>query len=359
MTLLFFDGFDNYGTLGGAFANLYKLYSASFPYGGLAVRSGRFGGYALGDDQTNSTQGGYLAAPAPLATPVATAIVGARFSWGGSATSSLFVANSSGQSYVTASVSGSSGICNVTIKNNQATIGSGTIAVASGSDCEFELQCALDRTNGAVIFKYNGAAVPGLTLTNVNTLGSLTNEGIYYAGPTAAASSFSYCVFDDLYICDTTGSGPDNTFLTALCGPMGPRSGLLVPTSDGTTMQWPPSSGSSGHAAINKTSWTNTPYISASAPGQEAQFGVGTINASNILALQTEFVGVMNDAGLVEVNDQLIVAGTVTAGPTRTFTSNQQKFTEIYTTDPTTGLPWAPSQLSTAGVIEIGVKRTV
>jgi hypothetical protein len=298
----------------------------------------------------------------PLTVAESTVIVGARF-WVSNGSGGLIFSDTSNnviaQAWVNFAFSGA------TVQASQngshgalggTSLGSASIVALTGAWYELEAKLIVGSgTAGSLIVKLNGATV--LSLTGINTQGS-AGSSVGYAGFSLTAPNGNVGFVDDLYIGDSTGSAPENTFLSAVAGPMGPRVAPLPPTSDGATMQWTPSTGSSGYACVNKTSFADTPYIEASTAGQVAQFGIGTLNASAILAVQTAFAGHMDDAGFVDVNSQIIVAGTITNGASRTFTGNDQKFIDLYTTDPTTGAAWAPSRFSTAGQVMIGVDRT-
>ncbi len=237
------------------------------------------------------------------------------------------------------------------------SLGSKSVTVNNKVYYEFEVELTVGTgTSGALVAALNGNIV--LNLQNIDTQGT-AGSSIGYAGVIGASyKSGAQNFYEDVYWLNSVGTATGASFLTATCGPMGPRSRLLMPTSDGSIMQFTPSTGTSGYACVNGVTFNDTPYIEAGAAGDVAQFGLGTFSASNILGVQTRFVGHADDAGTVNINGQLIVAGAVTNGATISYTASDADQTDLYLTDPTTGAAWQPSRFSTQGVMQVGLNRT-
>ncbi len=357
---LFFDGLDTYGSQNAA-SN--SVFNPQYIDQGFRAVAGAFGGSALQVPHSGTFIFPYAGG--------ATVTGGARFyanvssacGFGVLFTDSSYNIMASGQVIVSPTGCVANGFTGGTFYNpglSDLTMGGSALGANEAVDnvnvqwFEVEVVYTPSAASGSLDVYLNGTLA--FTSTVSDTIGgagaSVAHVGFFLSGPTA--------IVDDMYVFNNTGSAPYNAPLSVIAGPMGPRANVAPPSSDAATMQWKPSSGTAGYAMVDETAFDgDTTYIEAGTAGLEAQFGISTLSMSNILAVKTGFVGRIDDAGLVEVNGELIVNGTITNGATETLTANYQEFSDLYLTDPTTGAAWDPAKFATAGVIEIGVKRTV
>lgn len=358
MAVQFFDGFDDYGGNNAALLSQYQFRSGPNNYFGTIA--GVFGGTALGNNNPNDACIELLRA---VPTPKMTIIAAARIYCGGTGIGGFTFSDASGEVIAQVAIGLGGPTTTITATKNG---GNAPVSVLSGtplgSSSPFASYTGLWRglgaqltagsgTSGSLIVYVDGNAV--LSLTGIDTQGT-AGSPIAYVGPFIGGLGY----FDDFVILDTTGPAPWNTFPSITAGPMGLRSSLLVPNSDGT-MQMTPSTGTLGYPMVNKTSYATTPNLKASAAGEVAQFGLPTLNMLAIAAVQTSYVAQIDDAGIIETNGQIIINGAATNGATNVNTANPTKYVDLYLTDPTTGVAWNPSRFSTAGQVEVGVERTV
>ena len=193
------------------------------------------------------------------------------------------------------------------------------------------------KCDGAVMFDANG------------------NFGTGPANQVQFGTSAGYHItYDDVYICDTTGSR-NNDFLGDT------RILSAVPTADGADLQWTPSTGTAHYAVVDEpTPNGDTDYISSAAAGQSDTFtfpaltmptGYGIVRALQVMVYAKSPVGGVDKiVGLSRIagvdypsTPELLVQAVYTGLPA------------LYEVNPATGNPWTLSEINAA---EFGLQRT-
>jgi len=358
MALQFFDGFDDYGSYNTAITSLY-LYSALYAqYGGFATTGGAFSGTAIGGNDSGVVGGGYIQLPGPLSSPTNSVIVGARAYYTGATgyTCANVYLDNFGRIMTKVQFTQVNGYTTVSAVNYAGTTlgSSSTFILQPNTWIYFESLVTMGTTNGSVTALINGQTV--LTLNNVNTQSTLGNV-VYYAGINYGFNG-TYTYVDDMYVCDTTGPAPYNTFLTAVAGSMGPRVLTLFPSAN-ESVQWTPKTGTNYSEVNNSTFQGDSSYVYSSVPGNTDLYNVSNVSSATInevLAVQTTLVSREDNAGTVNVAGLIQSGGNIYQGNTLPLTVNYQKVVNLYTNDPDTGSTWNPSKFFT-GNVSIGVRQ--
>jgi len=129
---------------------------------------------------------------------------------------------------------------NLLVSNGAGTVlGTAVINFEQGVWHFYELNVVFSATTGSVTLKRDGATL--LALTNVCTVHSGNNS----ADTLYLTSNNAVCIYDDIYLCDASGSA-NNTFLGDC------RVVLFPPTQDGVHADFTPSAGSSHYAMVDE-----------------------------------------------------------------------------------------------------------
>lgn len=132
------------------------------------------------------------------------------------------------------------------------TFGSSNAGVLSiNTWCYIEIKVSFHASAGAVEVKVNGESV--ISVTNQNTLAGLAS----ISGMNLSNNTSTGAYFDDLYICDTTGT-VNNDFL----GPISVYT--LFPSANGTTNNFSVTGAASNYLAVNSAVPDTATYVSSS-----------------------------------------------------------------------------------------------
>jgi hypothetical protein len=349
MALLWIEGFEGFGTsvdsllassgdvLARKYANLFGGFSA------LYLRAGRLSGY--------SVQGTYNTASA-LRTPVLpttadTLIVGVGFKPHASNSAEIRLLRLSGPS-------GAGVYINHLPSSNEITaysaagslLGTSTganVTSAAWSYIELKVKYA---SAGTIEVRVGGTTV--LSLTGVDTriggAGSYNNQVGWSFSATGEYPPF----FDDLYVCDNSGS-LHNNFLGD-CKVI-----AAFPTSDASPNDWTVSAGSNHYALVDENPANDdTDHLESTTSAQKELWGHGALSATGAI------FGVMvnTDARMTSGSSSLKMpcksGATETDDTAQTVTSTSfVTFTRVLETDPHTGAGWTLANLNAA---QFGIK---
>jgi hypothetical protein len=232
-------------------------------------------------------------------------------------------------------------------------LGTSTAVVTVGIYNYFEFSVRVHQTLGEAHARLNGTTV--LSLTNINTQQSANayaqnvRLGNIVVNQNSAMGTQDY---DDVYICDGTGSTPTNTFLGDC------RVDVLLPSADGSNSAWTPSTGTTHSTLVDETVPNDdTDYLSTStsaARDAHALTDLPALPTPTIFGIQHCLNARKDDAGTRQVRSLLKSGVTTQAGSKlQTLAIAYAYYTEIWPTDPATGTAW-----TVAGVnaLEAGVE---
>jgi hypothetical protein len=192
------------------------------------------------------------------------------------------------------------------------------------------------RLNGVEVLSFTGDTQFGGTSTLIDTVGW--------------ANGFSQSgYFDDVYICDDTGSAPFNDFLGDV------RVVTLTPTGPGSNTGLVPSA-APNWSCVDEIPYSATDYVSSATPGAKDTYATANLPAgtTDVYAVQLNTVAKKSDAGPRNLKNVVRSGGTdYSDGTAQVMASSDNSYRSLRLTDPATGASW-----TVAGVnaMEIGVE---
>jgi hypothetical protein len=154
--------------------------------------------------------------------------------------------------------------------------------------------------------------------------------------------------YDDLYVVDTSGSSPTNTWLGDV------KIETLFPTGNGNSTAW---TGAFGDWDDTTSHDTDTTYVSSSTPGDKETSTLGdlTVTAGTVFAVQTNLVARKDDAGSRTIAPVLRIGGTDYDGTTSPgLTATYTDYTQLHDRLDPAGNAWS---VATVNAMEAGVKE--
>lgn len=333
MALLFYDGFDYYSAseaIARGWSNVID-----------AMSSGRF---APGQ-AAEFTGAAAVSITHTLPSTYTTIIAGfaLNISYGGTGANQCFAFNNSGSEICALNVNQSTGKLQVWHGAQGTTlVATGTTTINSGSWYYVELKIFINGASSTVEVHLNG--VVEIASTTVN-LGSTPTNQIYIGRP----NNNPVLQYDDLYILDTTGGSPTNTFLGDS------RIETLYPSGAGAHTQWTPDSGSN-YARVNETiADGDTSFVQDSNAGDRDSYAFTNLSvlAGTVYAVQTSMYARKDDVAVRQLCAVARPGSTDRDGATVTLGTSYAFFNEIRETNPDTTAAWLISEVNAS---EFGIK---
>lgn len=229
----------------------------------------------------------------------------------------------------------------------------GTTANALSSDVWYYLEwkVLLHASAGTVDLKVNGASWLSLSGQDTITTGSALWNNVYIGKVMTATSSDILWYYDDIFVCDGSGSLNNDWFGDVTVS-------AKFPNANGTTSGWTRSTGSDQYATIDEASANgDTDYNSTATVN-----AVDTVNVesaptgASILAVQVLTYGRKTDVGTSAVAPVIRHGGTDYAGTGIGIGGTTYSFQRtLYDTNPGTSAAWVEADFNAA---EFGYKKT-
>ena len=335
MAVVFVEGFDHIS----AAQSTSKGWSAALN----AVVAGRLGGQAC---RTASTG---LAGPShALPSSYSSVIAGFAFQSSGiAATVDFFALRSGGTNVVRLRLSLVSGSNVLQVLNAAGTVlATGTTPILASVWYYIEVKVVVSATVGTVEVRLNGLGTTEASATGVNT--GASNVDTIILGSLISTAG----IFDDMYVCDTSGSAPTNDFLGDY------RVETLITTAEGANTAWTANTGTKAGAVDDATSYdSDTTYILDSTPGDRETFTIASlaVGTGTVFAVQTNLVARKDDAGARTIAPVIRTGGvnydgTTTAG----LSTSYLDYTQLYDRLDPAGSAWS---IATVNAMEVGVKE--
>lgn len=203
----------------------------------------------------------------------------------------------------------------------------GTIADAGGI-------CIVRRNNVEVI-NFTGDTKNGGTSTNWGT--------VAFTGSGGSAASYT----DDIYICNSAGSAPNNTFLGEI------RVLPSLSTGAGSSTQLTPTGSANNWDNVNDTA-TDSTYNGHATAGQRDTYAMADISTSyNVFGVQITSRMIKSDAGVASMKAAIKSGSTVAYGTTRALLASATTYQDLWETDPNTAAAWTASGFNS---LEVGAE---
>lgn len=304
-----------------------------------SMTSGRFGGQAA-----RFTTGTSLTLAKALPSTYATLIAGFAYRSQFAAAINFFAFRVGGTTIMTLGLNATAG--KLVVKNvGGTTIATGTTNILANVWNYYEIKAFVNGASGTCEVRLNGAAEIASTVgnfgsTNIDTVAFLNG---------ANNSNMDY---DDLYVLDTSGSAPRNTFLGDV------RVETLYPSADGAHLQWTPNSGTAHFSRVNESTSTfpdgDTSYVSDANVGDIDTYACDdlSISSGTLYGLQTVTYARKDDAGTRQIAHVCRQGGSDSVGTTLTMPSSYGFQTDIRAQDPSSA-EWT---ISNVNADEFGVK---
>jgi hypothetical protein len=212
----------------------------------------------------------------------------------------------------------------------------------------FEVYCKIADSGGRFKVIQNGEVIIDFTGDTRNG-GNASADRLIFGGINAGVGSGNW---DDLYICDASGSAPNNTFLGEV------RVEALFPTGNGNSSVLVGSDGNSTNNYLlvdETTSPDSADYVESSTPGDKDTYAFGdpTPASGTVFGVQINPWAAKTDAGVRSIVSVARLSGTETDGPVKTLLQNDQVYVyDVRATKPGGGA-WSLSDVSNA---EFGAK---
>jgi len=329
MALVFIEGFDYYAAADAT--------SRGWSGSPSAMPAGRFGGqcwrFSAGSGGLNATQA--------IALPSTYTTLYAGFAWRFStfSTSFKFVLRAGTTNTYQVSMNATGNI--VVLNSSNATIATGTTALAVNTWYYVETKAVINGASGSCELRLNGASeIP----TTTGNFGTTALDHLTLAMNTASASED----FDDIYMLDTTGTD-NNTYLGDV------RVTAILPTSDGTHTAWTPTGGASHLSQVDDaTPDGDTTYVSDATPGDIDTYVFSDVDGSaTVFGVQTHLYARKDDANTRQIAPVIRQSGTDYVGSPAALAASYLYYSQLYDKDPT-GADWTAANVNGD---EFGVKE--
>lgn len=211
-----------------------------------------------------------------------------------------------------------------------------------------EVKAVIDDSVGSVEVHANEVEV--LALSSVDTKNGGT--GAINVISLNCPRNDQHMVFDDLYICDTSGAAPCNDFLGDV------RVDQLLPNAAGTYTQFTPSAGSN-YENVDETGYSDgdTTYNETDSVGNKDSYNLASLpsppSGTAIFGVRNVAVMRKTDVGARTAKQLLITGATETAGAEVSLSDSYQIFHQIFELNPADSAPFQDADIN---AIESGVE---
>ncbi len=222
------------------------------------------------------------------------------------------------------------------------TLATGTTALVANTWYFLELKIVVNASTGSVELRINGSSTAEASATNVDT-GSTSIDAMQ-----VDSASGQYIYLDDLYVADTTGTSPTNTFLGDV------RIETLFPNGNGANTAW---TGAYTDWDDGTSADDDTTYVSSSTPGDRETSTLTdlAVSSGSVFAVQTNLIARKDDAATRQIAPVLRIGGVNYDGSTSAgLGASYAPYRQIYDRLDPSGGGWT---IATVNAMEAGVKE--
>jgi len=205
-----------------------------------------------------------------------------------------------------------------------------------------EIKVVVSATVGTVELRLDGASTAECSATGVNT-GALDINSVSWQWVNGVST-----YLDDIYVVDTSGSAPTNTWLGDV------RVETLYPSANGANTAW---TGVYTDVDDPATFDSDTTYISSATPNDLETYGMTNLSMATgtVFAVQTSLIARKDDAGFRTIAPVIRTGGTNYAGTTTAaLGSSYLDYTQLYDRQDPVAADWS---VTTVNGMEVGVKE--
>lgn len=230
---------------------------------------------------------------------------------------------------------------------NGTTLATSSNALSAATTYYIETKVTISDASGVVEVRVNGSSTGWINITSQDT----KNTANAYANVIRLKTVTNAARFDDLYVCDGTGSA-NNDFLGDV------RVDCYLPSGNGNSSQLAGSDGNStdNYALVDEASQNgDTDYVQSATASQKDTYAFADMShtPSSIFGVQVNMVAKKDDSGTRTICSVTRSGGSDTDGATQALATSYVDYREILETDPNTAAAWTRTNLNSA---EFGVK---
>jgi hypothetical protein len=338
MAGLFCEGFDHQASVSQLIEGKWTAYDAA---ANKAFVAGRLAGQAL---RFANSSGNNVSKT--LAANYTTLICGFAFRPAIAGTNRIFAFRDAGTDQVGISINGA-GRLQIYRGTTSTVLATGTTVLALNTWYYIEIKVTFSNAAGVVELKLDGASEIASTgsLDTTNTANAYANQIVIAAG-----SNGQYD-FDDLYLCDDSGS-LNNTFLGVR------RVQTVAASGPGSNTQMTPNTGTNHGAVDDTTPDDDTTYVSEDTAGHYDLYAMGDLSGSpsDVAFVQSIIRARVDDAGAASIREKCKSgASTYNGATTHNLGSSYRDYPTIRESDPNTA--GSKFTASTFNAAEFGVER--
>lgn len=220
-------------------------------------------------------------------------------------------------------------------------LGTSAAVISPAAFYYIEVKAKIHSSTGTIDVHVNGISVLSLSGVNTQNSGNATADSVGFGNGTGGLVDMDY---DDLYICDSTGSA-NNDFLGDI------RIDATFPNAEGSTIEWTPSTGTDNSALVSDNpSNDDSNYDSSSTPGQIDFYDFPNITPTSgtVYGVVLQMTVRKDDAGSRTFRGKIFQGSTEYDGSTVGAGDTYGIFSEIHEEDPDTSSPWTISGVNAA-----------
>lgn len=235
-----------------------------------------------------------------------------------------------------------------TALRNGTVIATGSQVISNNVFYYLEVRALIDDSSGRFVLRINGA-------TDIDFTGDTRNGGNAsadtlrwgFGGNLSAGTQY----WDDLYVCDTSGSAPNNTFLGDI------RVEALLPSGNGNSSQLVGSDSNSTDNYLlvdESTPNSDTDYVESSTVNDKDTYAYGNLTSTTgtVYGVQVLPFARKTDAGTRSIKSVARLSGTEVDSADKALSTDYVYLPDIRETKPGGGA-WSISDVNSA---EFGVK---
>lgn len=238
----------------------------------------------------------------------------------------------------------------LSVVNSAGTVlatSTGPVVVASAWQ-QIECKALLSATVGEFECRVEGVEVSSITLSGVDTVGSatpITCAQMAFYSPTNASFAPTNYFIKDFVVWDTSGSINNDFF--------GSVSVYSLLTNGDVSLNWTPSTGSTGWDLLDESPPDDADYISADdAPPAAAVMSLTNLPAdvTSVRGLIAIARSVKTDGGDGNLQVSMVSNAVVGSGSDRPITTAPTYWQDVFETDPDTSAAWTPAAVDAADI---------
>lgn len=209
-----------------------------------------------------------------------------------------------------------------------------------------EFRATIADAGGVIEIKVNGVQVVNFTGDTKNA-GTATNfDMVTLSGATQTDPLVAY---DDVYIANTLGSAPSNTFLGEVVVQ------TLLPTGAGASTGLTPIGSPNNWENVDEVPFSMADYNASNVVGAHDSYAMGNVDAATgtIYGVQTNVVASKTGVGAASLKPLVRSGGTDYFDATAALTASPTLLSAIRETDPATAAAWTVSGVNS---VEVGAE---